>query len=73
MVYVARRVAPTPMLPTDPGYDPAQERRPQVLFSDWTPRNLDPHEEEVEVYSNCEQVEIVPQRQVARRKDKASR
>src|SRR6266850_4095741 len=58
MVYVARRVAPTPMLPTDPGYDPAQERRPQVLFPDWTPRNANPHDEEVEVYSNCEQVEL---------------
>lgn len=58
MVYLARRVAPTPMTPTDPGYDPAQERRPQVLFSDWTPRNTNPHEEEVEVYSNCEQVEL---------------
>ena len=58
MVYFARRVAPTPMLPTDPGYDSEQERRPQVLFSDWSPRNLDPHEEEVEVYSNCEQVEL---------------
>src|SRR5439155_9937678 len=37
MVYAARRVARTPALPTDPGYDPLQERRPQVLFSDWTP------------------------------------
>ncbi len=58
MVYVARRVAPTPVLPTDPGYDPEQERRPQVLFSDWTPRTLTPHEENVEVYSNCEEVEL---------------
>jgi beta-galactosidase len=58
MVYVARRVAATPALPTDPGYDPAGERRPQVLFSDWTPRNPGPHEENVEVYSNCEQVEL---------------
>lgn len=60
MVYVARRTAPTPkpMLGTDPGYDPAAERRPQVLFSDWTPRNPGPHEENVEVYSNCEQVEL---------------
>jgi beta-galactosidase len=58
MVYVARRVAATPKLPTDPGYDPAQERRPQVLFSDWTPRNTGPHEENLEVYSNCEEVEL---------------
>jgi beta-galactosidase len=60
MVYVARRTAPTPkpMLSTDPGYDPAADRRPQVLFSDWSPRNAEPHEENVEVYSNCEQVEL---------------
>ena len=59
MVYVARRVAPTALLPTDPGYGTAaQERRPTVLFSDWTPRNPGPHDENVEVYSNCEQVEL---------------
>lgn len=58
MVYIARRVAPTPKLPTDPGYDPTAERRPQVLFSDWTPRNTGPHEENVEVYSNCDEVEL---------------
>lgn len=58
MVYVARRVAQTPKLPTDPGYNPIEERRPQVLFSDWTPKNLSPHEENVEVYSNCEEVEL---------------
>jgi beta-galactosidase len=29
------------------------------LFSDWTPANLEPHEEDVEVHSNCERVELV--------------
>ncbi len=59
MVYIARRVAPTALLPTDPGYGTAaQERRPTALFSDWTPRTTGPHEENVEVYSNCEQVEL---------------
>jgi beta-galactosidase len=60
MVYVARRIGPSPrpMLSTDPGFDPAAERHPQVLFSDWTPRNAGPHEEDVEVYSNCQQVEL---------------
>lgn len=58
MVFAARRVSQTPVLPTDPGYDPLQERRPQVLFADWTPRTLAPHEETVEVYSNCERVEL---------------
>ncbi len=58
MVYIARRVANTPKLPTDPGYNPTEERRPTVLFSDWTPKNLEKHEENVEVYSNCEEVEL---------------
>ncbi len=58
MVYVARRVAPTPLAPTDPGYSPVPDRRPQVLFSDWSPRNRDTHEENVEVYSNCDEVEL---------------
>jgi beta-galactosidase len=58
MVYIARRVAQTPRLPTDPGYNPVEERRPQVLFSDWTPKNTAPHEENVEIYSNCEEVEL---------------
>ena len=58
MVYITRRVARTPRQPTDPGYNPIEERRPQILFSDWTPKNLAAHEENVEVYSNCEEVEL---------------
>jgi beta-galactosidase len=58
MVYLARRVARTPRAPTDPGYNPLEERRPEVLYSDWTPKNLQPHEENIEVYSNCEEVEL---------------
>lgn len=58
MVYITRRVARTPLAPTDPGYNPIDERRPPVLFSDWTPKNLEPHEENVEVFSNCEEVEL---------------
>jgi beta-galactosidase len=56
MVYIARRLAPTPRAPTDPGY--ALDRRPQILFSDWTPANAEKHEENVEIYSNCETVEL---------------
>ena len=58
MVYMARRVAPRVAGPTDPGYETVPDRRPQVLFSDWTPRDAGPHEENVEVYSNAEQVEL---------------
>ena len=57
MVHITRRVAPTPLAPTDPGYEP-DPRRIQVLFSDWTPTKLDAHDETVEVYSNCEEVEL---------------
>jgi beta-galactosidase len=55
-VFAARRVAPTPLAPTDPGY--GTDRRPQVLYDDWTPAKLDRHDETVEVYSNCETVEL---------------
>ncbi len=57
MVHATRRVAHTPLAPTDPGYE--ADRRPQVLFSDWTPLTHAPHEETVEIYSNCEQVELL--------------
>ena len=59
-VYVARRVAPTPPRPTDPGYetDAVARRRRQVLYADWTPANLAAHDENVEVDSNCERVEL---------------
>jgi beta-galactosidase len=58
MVYLARRTAPNTAAPTDPGYDPNEQVRTQVVFGDWTPKNLDPHPENVEVYSNCEKVEL---------------
>ncbi len=58
MVFITRRIAPTALSPTDPGYEPDLQRRQQVLFADWTPANLNPHEEKVEIYSNCEQVEL---------------
>jgi beta-galactosidase len=54
MVYAVRRTAPTATQPTDPGYAPLAQR--QVLFPDWTPQDSKPHDENVEVYSNCEQV-----------------
>ncbi len=59
MVRIVRRVAPTAAGPTDPG-EATDARRPhQVLFTDWTPRNLAPHTENVEVYSNAPQVELL--------------
>jgi beta-galactosidase len=58
MVHITRRVAPVQLSPTDPGYEPGGERLRQVLYSDWTPRNTAAHDENIEVYSNCEQVEL---------------
>ena len=57
MVAIARRISQADAMPTDPGYG-AEERHTQVLFSDWTPQDLKPHLENVEVYSNCKQVEL---------------
>ncbi len=58
MVCIARRVASDDLMPTDPGYG-GEERHTQVTFADWSPRNRKPHTENVEVYSNCEEVELV--------------
>jgi beta-galactosidase len=62
MVYIARRVAPPRVAPTDPGYETGPVtpvRFPQTLFPDWTPANAAPHDETVEVYSNCDEVELL--------------
>lgn len=59
MVRVFRRIAPTEETPTDPGYEDIQWKRQQVLFDDWSPRATDAHEENVEVYSNCDEVELI--------------
>jgi beta-galactosidase len=56
MVCIARRVAAPPA--TDPSGAPAADRRPQTAFSDWTPKNSAPHNENVDVYSNCKEVEL---------------
>ncbi len=56
MVKIARRVAPQARTAADPGFEPLN--RAQAQFADWTPKNLSPHQENVEVYSNCDQVEL---------------
>lgn len=57
MVRVVRRVAANDVLPEDPGWG-GEERHTQVQFADWTPRRLEAHDENVEVYSNCDEVEL---------------
>ena len=56
MVFMARRTGATTNTPADPGFAPLERR--QVLFADWTPTNAAPHDENVEVYSNCKEVEL---------------
>lgn len=58
-VAAVRRVAPTEATPTDPGYEAVEWERRQVLHPDWTPSDTSPHDENVEVYSNCDEVELV--------------
>lgn len=59
MVVMFRREAPTKETPPDPGYEVVEWDRRQVLFPDWTPKNLEPHKEKVEVYTNCDEVELL--------------
>lgn len=57
-VHIARRVAPAEALSLDPGYQTAPLRFRQSLFLDWTPQNIAAHNESIEVYTNCEEVEL---------------
>ena len=65
MVHLTRRMGERAPPPVDPGYETAaqvavlaaQQKEPE-LRSDWTPENREPHEEAVEVFSNCDEVEL---------------
>ncbi|HWX19117.1 MAG TPA: glycoside hydrolase family 2 TIM barrel-domain containing protein [Candidatus Binatia bacterium] len=56
MVHIARRLEAARTTPADPAFEPLARR--QQEFSDWTPHNTAPHDESVEIYSNCEEVEL---------------
>jgi beta-galactosidase len=56
VVHIVRRVSPQQTAATDPGFEPLAQR--QTQFADWSPRNTAAHDESVEAYSNCEQVEL---------------
>jgi beta-galactosidase len=60
MVRIFRRVAPNRRAETDPGYEGTPNSRAPVytLFADWNPQSEPAHEENVEVYSNCADVEL---------------
>jgi beta-galactosidase len=59
MVAAFRREARTAETPADPGYEAVEWKRLQVLFPDWNPDSDDAHTENVEVYSNAEEVDLV--------------
>jgi beta-galactosidase len=59
MVAIFRREARTEETPPDPGYETVEWKRLQVLFPDWTPKNLEPHKENVEVYTTGDEVELL--------------
>jgi beta-galactosidase len=58
-VHLFRRVGVGEKSATDPGYEstPADLREP--LLADWSPRNAATHNESVEVYTNCEEVDLL--------------
>ena len=58
MVRMLRRVGVTAATPADPGYEAVEWQKRQVLFPDWTPDSAGPYDENVEVYSNAEEVEL---------------
>jgi beta-galactosidase len=57
MVAMVRRTAVQQEGATDPGFTPLDRR--QTAFPDWSPENQEAHDENVEVYSNCEEVELI--------------
>jgi len=57
MVSLARRLEAAHATPDDPGFDPLTRREQEV--ADWTPTNPAPHDEAVEAYSSCEEVELL--------------
>jgi len=58
MVRIARRTSAQAASEVDPGYGNGPDKRAEVTFADWTPANPNKEGENVEVYSNCEQVEL---------------
>ncbi len=58
-VHIARRVAPAERAAIDPGYESIPPGAQETLLLDWTPRNAAPHSESVEVYTNCEEVDLL--------------
>jgi len=57
-VHMVRRVGASEKAAVDPGYEAIPPSMREPLLRDWTPRNIDPHTEAIEVYTNCDEVEL---------------
>lgn len=58
-VHIARRVAPSERAAIDPGYESVAPDLREPLLLDWSPHNSAPHSESVEIYTNCEEVDLL--------------
>jgi beta-galactosidase len=60
VVHLARRTGKDEPTSIDPGYEhfPKPHSYQPVLYPDWNPANRAAHTEDVEVYSNCAEVEL---------------
>ncbi|MGA2889184.1 MAG: glycoside hydrolase family 2 TIM barrel-domain containing protein [Terracidiphilus sp.] len=58
-VHIFRRVGASERSAIDPGYEAVPPSLREPLVSDWTPSNSAPHTEVVEVYTNCDEVELL--------------
>jgi len=57
-VHIVRRIGKSEQAAIDPGYEATPPRFQQVLFRDWTPHNQAAHSEDVEVYTNADEVDL---------------
>lgn len=59
VVHIVRRIARAGSSPTDPGYEPLPTRSPVTALADWTPEDQRPHMENVEVYTNGDEADLL--------------
>ncbi len=58
-VHIARRVGAAERAAIDPGYESTPPDMQETLRLDWNPHEIAPHTESVEVYTNCEEVDLL--------------
>jgi len=57
-VHMVRSVSSTDRQALDPGYEAVAPRFRQALFRDWNPESMADHTEDVEVYTNADEVDL---------------